>query len=106
MYIYLSRIYHFSCSGGFLGRNSTPRFVRPLVSRLVGWLVGRSVGPHFTFFMFLRSLPECSSNSNTAPAHPHATGVAMYPALLSFTPHHSVLVPLFQFVTICLEILL
>merc|ERR1719309_818912 len=36
--------------------------------------------------MFLRSLaslllPKCSSNSNTAPAHPHATGVAVYPAL-------------------------
>ena len=36
--------------------------------------------------MFLRSLaslllPKCSSNPNTAPAHSHATGVAVYPAL-------------------------
>ena len=50
--------------------------------------VGRSVGPHFPFFMFLRSLAslllaECFSNSNTAPAHPHATEVAVYPALFS-----------------------
>ena len=48
--------------------------------------VGRLVGPHFTFFMFLRSLAslllaKCFSNSNTAPAHPHATEVAVYPAL-------------------------
>ena len=58
--------------------DSIPRFVCPLV--------GRSVGPHFTFFMFLRSLAslllaKCFSNSNTAPAHPHATKVAVYPAL-------------------------
>ena len=49
--------------------------VRWSVGRSVGWLVG----PHFTFFMFLRSLasrllPQCSSYSNTAAAHPHATG--------------------------------
>ena len=59
-------------------RDSTPRFVRPSV----GWLGG----PHFTFFMFLRSLAslllaKCFSNSNTAPAHPHATEVAVYPTL-------------------------
>ena len=53
--------------------------------------VGRLVGPHFTFFIFLRSsasqhLPKCFSNSNTAHAHPHATKVAMYPALF----HHKV----------------
>ena len=71
-------------------RDTTPRFVRPSVrrpvGRLVGWSVGRSVGPNLTFFMFLRSLaslhlPKCLSNSNTAPSHPHATKVAVYPAL-------------------------
>ena len=56
------------------------------VGRLVGRLVGWLVGPHFTFFMFLRSLAslllaKCFSNSNTAPAHPHVTEVAVYPAL-------------------------
>ena len=61
--------------------------VRPSVGRSVGRSVGWLVGPHFTFFMFLRSLaslhlPKCFSNSNTAPAHPHATKVAVYPALL------------------------
>ena len=53
---------------------------------LVGRSVGRLVGPHFTFFIFLWSLaslhlPKCSRNSNTAPAHPHAPRVAVYPAL-------------------------
>ena len=47
-----------------------------------------SVRPsHFTFFVFFCGLwPHCSCpsdqvTSNTAPAHPHATGVAVYPAL-------------------------
>ena len=67
-------------------RDSIPRFVRPLVGRLVGWSVGRLVGPHFTFFIFLRSLAslllaKCFSNSNNAPARPQATEVAAYPAL-------------------------
>ena len=31
-------------------RDTTPRFVGPLVGRSVGWLVDRSVGPLFTFF--------------------------------------------------------
>ena len=48
--------------------------------------VGRLVGPHFTFFMFLRSLAslllaKCFSNSNTVPAHPHVTEVAVNPVL-------------------------
>ena len=48
--------------------------------------VGRLVGPHFTFFMYLRSLAslllaKCFSNSNTVPAHPHVTEVAVNPAL-------------------------
>ena len=45
--------------------------------------VGRS---HFTFFMILFFGPHCSCpnslvTSNMAPAHPHATSVAVYPAL-------------------------
>ena len=60
-------------------RDSTTRFVR----RLVGRLVGRS---HFTFFMILYLWPRCYCpnglvTSNVAPANPHATSVAMYPAL-------------------------
>ena len=51
-------------------RDSTPRFVR------------RSV----VFFMFFILWPYCSCpnalvTSNMAPAHPHATGVAVNPAL-------------------------
>ena len=55
---------------------------------------GPSVRPsvrlsHFTSVSFLRSLaslllPKCSGNSNTAPAHSHATGVAVYSALFCF----------------------
>ena len=59
-------------------RDSTPRFVGP---------------SHFTFFLFFFVFvfcglwPHCPSpndqvTSKTAPAHPHATGVAVYPALL------------------------
>ena len=49
--------------------------------------VGRSVGHTFTFFMNFIFWPHCSCPnatlpSNMAPAHPHATGVAVYPALL------------------------
>ena len=56
-------------------RDSTPRFVH------------RSVGPHFTFSAFL-SVLSCLLLPNapvtfsiTAPAHPHATRVAVDPAL-------------------------
>ena len=50
----------------------------------VGRLVGRS---RFTFFYDFILLPHCSCpnglvTSNMAPAHPHATSVAVYPALL------------------------
>ena len=43
------------------------------------------------FFMFLRSLaslnlPKCFSNSNTAPAHPHATKVAVRGQQRNFGP--------------------
>ena len=63
-------------------RDSTPRFVGRSVCRSVG----RS---HFTFFMIFIFGPHCSCpnglvTSNMAPAHPHATSVAVYPALLIF----------------------
>ena len=57
-------------------RDSTTRFVRP------------SIGPsYFTIFMIVFHWPHCACpnglvNSNMAPAHPHATSVAVYPALL------------------------
>ena len=58
-------------------RDSTPRFVGPLVRR--------SVTLYF-FFGFCGFWPYCSCpndlvTSFMAPAHPHATGVAVYPAL-------------------------
>ena len=48
--------------------------------------IGRS---NFTFFMIFIFGPYCSSPnglviSNMAPAHPHATWIAVYPALLFF----------------------
>ena len=64
-------------------RDSTPRFV----SSSVGLSVCPSVGPsHFTFLGFCGFWPHCSCPSdqvtlNTAPAHPHATWVALYLAL-------------------------
>ena len=53
------------------------------VRRLVGLSVGLS---RFTFFYDFILWPHCSCpnglvTSNMAPAHPHATSVAMYPAL-------------------------
>ena len=53
------------------------------VGRFVGWLVGRSVTLYFFYDFFL---PHCSCpnglvTSNMAPAHPHATSVAVYTAL-------------------------
>ena len=59
----------------------------------VGLSVSQSVGPlvhHILLFLFFCGLwPHCSCpndqvTSNTAPAHPHATEVAVYPALFSF----------------------
>ena len=63
----------------------SPRYVRPSV----GWSVSRSVGWLVTFYFSLRSCnlwPHCSCpnalvTQNMAPAHPHATGVAVYPTL-------------------------
>ena len=52
--------------------------------------VRRSVGPlvrhtllfrRFIAFWPYRSCPNAPETSNMAPAHPHATGVAVYPAL-------------------------
>ena len=65
-------------------RDSIPRFVRPLVRRSVGPMVRPW---RFTFCMFCGLRPHCSCpnallTSNMAPAHPHATGVAVFPALL------------------------
>ena len=53
------------------------------VGRLVGWSVGHTL----LFFMILFLWPHCSCprclvTSNMVPAHPHATSVAVYPALL------------------------
>ena len=61
-------------------RDSTPRFVR----RLDGWLVTL----HFFLMFFILwpyfSCPNALVSSNIAPAHPHATGVAVYPALFLY----------------------
>ena len=80
--LFLFKIHHFI---GLNFQSRATRLYTPLCPS-----VGRLVGPHFTFFMFLRSLaspllPKCSSNSITAPAHPHATEVAVYPALFLST---------------------
>ena len=54
--------------------------VRPSVRRSVRPSVRPSVGPsHFDFLAFMFFLAILTSN--IAPAHPHATGVAVYPAL-------------------------
>ena len=69
-------------------RDSTPRYVGPSVGRSVGWSVGRLVSPLFTFWRFWAFWAHSScpddpvTFSNTAPAHPHATRVAVYPALI------------------------
>ena len=55
--------------------------------------VGRSVGRSVTLYFFMIFIfgPHCSCpnglvTSNMAPAHPHATSVAVYPALFFFDP--------------------
>ena len=61
-------------------RDSTPHFVGP------------SVCPSVTLYFFLGfcgfwlhcSCPNDLVTSIKAPAHPHATGVAVYPALFNF----------------------
>ena len=87
-------------------RDSTPRFVSPSVGPLVGLSVGLSIGPfvgpsvgplvrlsHFTFsalmgVLALLLLPKCSTALNMAPAHPHATRLAVYPALFFVYSKH------------------
>ena len=64
-------------------RDSTTRFVGPSVRRSVRPSVRPSVRHTLGFCGIW---PHCSCpndlvTSNTAPAHPHATGVAVYPAL-------------------------
>ena len=57
-------------------RDSTPRYIGPLV--------GRSV-PLLLFRRFCCSCPNALMNfPSTAPAHLHATGVAVYPALFDY----------------------
>ena len=67
-------------------RDSTPRFVGPSVRRYVGPSVHPSVRHTLLFLGFCGFWPHCSCpndgvTSIMAPAHPHATGVAVYPAL-------------------------
>ena len=54
-------------------RDSTPRFVRPSVGRLVGLSVGRSVTFYFFYvyyFLTLLLLPKCSSDLKYSPCPP------------------------------------
>ena len=62
------------------------RVLRDSTTRFVGPSVGPSVRHTLLFLGFCGRWPHCSCpsdqvTSNTAPAHPHATGVAVYPAL-------------------------
>ena len=64
-----------------------------------------SVGPSVTlyfFFGFCGLWPHCSCpndqvTSNTAPAHPHATGVVLYPALFQMRCTFSVISIFFSY---------
>ena len=70
-------------------RDSTPRYYRLLVGRsvgrLVGWSVFRSLFYFFWRFWAFWAYSSCPDAlvtfSSTASAHPHATRVAVYPAL-------------------------
>ena len=68
-------------------RDSTPRYVGPSVGRLVGLSVPFLLFRRFWAFWAHSSCPDDPVTfSSTAPAHPHATRVAVYPALfLSFS---------------------
>ena len=62
--------------------------VSPLIRPSVGLSVCWSINPPGTLFGFCGLCPHSSCPSdqvtpNTAPVHPHATGVAVYPALFS-----------------------
>ena len=69
-------------------RDSTPRFVGPSVGPMVRPSVRRSVRHTLLFLFFCGLWPHCSCPndgvaSNMAPAHPHATWVAVYPASIN-----------------------
>ena len=79
-------------------RDSTTRYVSPSVSQSVGWSVGWAVGRLVPFLLFRRFLAfwaygTCPDDpvtfSSTAPAHPHTTRAAMYPALFLNEKCHS-----------------
>ena len=60
-------------------RDSTPRYVGPLVRRSVGW------SPFYFFGVFELFEPTALVTiSSTAPAHPHATRVDVYPVLFNY----------------------
>ena len=64
-------------------RDSTPRYVGPSVGRSVGRSVPFLLFRRFLAFWAYGSCPDALVTfSSTAPAHPHATRVAVYPALL------------------------
>ena len=66
-------------------RDSTPRYVGPLVGRSVGRLVPFLLFRRFWAFWAHGSCPDDPVTfSSTAPAHPHATTVAVYPALFHY----------------------
>ena len=62
-------------------QDTTPPFVHPSVSQLVGWLVSPSHFTFYDFYSFTSSYPNGQVTSNMAPAHPHTTGVAVDPAV-------------------------
>ena len=67
------------------------RSVRWSVGLSVCRSVGRSIRHTLLFFGFCGLWSHCSCpnnqvTSNMAPAHPHATGVAVYPALFFLAP--------------------
>ena len=79
-------------------RDSTPRFVSPSIRRSIGPLVRRSVCQSVCHTLLLLGFcggwphSSCSYDqvtSNMAPAHPHATGVAVYPALFFVSVSHT-----------------
>ena len=66
--------------------DSTPRFVGPSIRRSVRPSVHLSVRHTLLFWRFggfwlNHSCTNAPLTTNMAPAHPHATGVAVYPAL-------------------------
>ena len=65
---------------------SVRRSVRPSVRPSIGPSIGSSIRHTLLFYFFYGLWPHCSCPNDmvtliTAPAHPHATGVAVYPAV-------------------------